>query len=450
MINTAGTAIKERLKTLVTDRNGTTYPAENQPFSPHFYYEAPCFDLDTAKVSHKMLGFGISLTDAACYLISKLDNEQRKQLIHDIFASDGLNLSIVRLNVGASDYATEVYSYNDVPDDIEMKHFSIAHDEAYIIPLTKEVKAARNDLFLFSSPWSPPGWMKTGGEMCGGEMRHKYLPAFANYYVEYLMAYRAHGLEIDAVTMQNEVDTDQNGTMPQSRLHPDFEMELCGYLMPPRLEAAGLNTKIWLYDHNYINWKRVMYMLSDPEVKKHVDAVAWHPYCGQPEMLRQVREAHPDMPFQLTEKGPNIKPNSAEQHPLWWAKTISGALNNGCSSFVGWNCALDENGNPNTGTFECAGLVEIHSQTGVITPSVQYHVFKHFAPYIKRGAELLHCYTNKDLTQDVTCVVCRNPDQSYVAVLSNSAPVPQTVQFKRNGEYLRVLIRPEAIVTITF
>ena len=95
-------------------------------------------------------------------------------------------------------------------------------------------------------------------------------------------------------------------------------------------------------------------------------------------------------------------------------------------------------------------MVEIHSQTGAITPSVQYHVFKHFAPYIKRGAELLHCYVNKELSPDVTCVVCRNPDQTYAAVLSNSAPVPQTVQFKRNGEYLRVLIRPEAIVTITF
>ena len=442
--------MSERLKTLVTDANGVAYPAENQPFSRHFYYDATCFDLDTAEVSHTMLGFGVSLTEASCYLLSRLEDDRRAEWLRNIFSPDGLNLSIVRMNVGSSDYSTEVYSYNDVPDDIEMKHFSIEHDEAYVIPVAKEVKALRDDLFMMASPWSPPGWMKTGGEMCGGEMRHKYLPAFANYYVEYLKAYREHGLLIDAITMQNEVDTDQIGRMPQSRLHPDFEMELCGYLMPPRLTAAGLNTKIWLYDHNYNNWKRVMYMLSDPEVKKHVDAVAWHPYCGCPEMIRQIREAHPGLPFQLTEKGPNIKPNSAEQEPLWWAKTISGALNNGCASFIGWNCALDENGQPNTGDFECAGLVEIHSQTGEITPSVQYHAFKHFAPYIKRGAELLHCYTNKELPAHLTCVVCRNPDKSYAAVMSNSSHIPASIQFKRNGEYLRVLLRPKAIVTITF
>ena len=239
--------------------------------------------------------------------------------------------------------------------------------------------------------------------------------------------------------------------MPQSRLHPDFERILAGTLLPEKLRAAGLDTKIWIHDHNYVGWKRVKYILSDPEVRKNIDAVAWHPYAGKPEMIREIRAAYPELKadFQLTEKGPNLRPASAESHILWWSRTISGALNNGCSSFVGWNCALDENGNPNLGPFDCAGLVEIHSRTKQVTPSVQYHAFKHFSG-IKRGAVLLKGVRTPCVLNDIDCVVCRNPDGTHCAVLGNHAKSPQAFQLKYQNQYLRVMLRPEAMVTVTF
>ena len=101
-----------RLKTLVTDRTGTTYVGENQPFSKDYYYGWPCLDLDGAVESHQMLGFGISMTDASCYMLNMLSPQQRSALFQELFSPDGLNLSVIRLCVGASDYATEVYCYN--------------------------------------------------------------------------------------------------------------------------------------------------------------------------------------------------------------------------------------------------------------------------------------------------------------------------------------------------
>jgi glucosylceramidase len=227
-------------------------------------------------------------------------------------------------------------------------------------------------------------------------------------------------------------------------------MELVGHLMPPRLKAAGLNTKMWLYDHNYQGWKRVLYMLSDPEVAANLGAVAWHPYDGFPEMMNPIREQFPNLPFHLTEKGPNYRKGSPESHLLWWSRTITKAINNGCSSFVGWNYTLDENGSPNLGNFKCAGLVEIHSRTGEITPSIQYHAFKHYAPYIQRGAEVLKCPVNFPVEPMVDCLLVRNPDGSVVAVVGNGADKFSSIQFKYKGKYLKIYLPEQTMTTIVF
>ena len=80
-----------------------------------------------------------------------------------LFTRAGANLSMLRLHVGSSDYSASIYSYDEVPGDVEMKHFSIDHDRKEVIPMVREALAVRPDLFVFSSPWSPPGWMKTNG-----------------------------------------------------------------------------------------------------------------------------------------------------------------------------------------------------------------------------------------------------------------------------------------------
>ena len=437
-------------KVLKSDPSGFCYEAENQPFSGSFYYNSPCFDLDRAEPSHKILGFGASLTDASCYLIHRLPKAEREKLLHEFFAPDGLALSVARLNVGSSDYATCAYSYDDGPEDMKLERFSIGHDRQWIIPTVKAALKINPELRLLASPWSPPGWMKTTDSLCGGWMRAKYLPVFADYLIKYLQAYREEGIEIHALTMQNEPNTDQNGRMPQSLLHPDFEMELVGQLMPPRLKAAGLNTAVWLYDHNYSGWKRVLYELSDPEVRKNIEAVAFHPYAGTPDMLGPLREAYPEIRFQLTEKGPNLRKDSAESSILWWCRTINGALNHGCESFFGWNFALTENGTPNVGYYDCAGLVEIHSRTGAITPSVQYHAFRHYAPFIRRGAEVLRAPLNLPLEDGVDCLLIRNPDGSVVTVAGNAGPAMRSVQIKYRGQYLKLSLSAGSMLTAVF
>ena len=408
----------------------------NSPFTRHKYSHFKPIDLDAAKPSHEYFGIGVSMTDATCWLLSQMDIESRHKFLKHVFTKRGLNMSIIRLNCGASDYATELYNYNDHKGDVEMKHFSVARDEAYMIPIIKQVFDYCPDTYVFSSVWSVPGWMKSSGEMCGGSLLDKYMPAFANYWAAYVKAYAERGIKIDAVTVQNEPLTDQMGACPATLISTKQEIELAGTLMPQAFKAQSLDTKIWIHDHNYDAFERVNEMLADKNVKHNIDAVAWHPYKGKPEMMQKVSKENPNVKMHLTERGPNIT-KRATQDEKWWSDYIFGALNNGCASYCSWNLLLDPDGKPNVGRHPCGGLYTYDYENSKLTESVQVGVFKHFSPYVKRGAKILSI---EQPDENMIAIAFQNPNGDYVICVT-AADKPnkrQSLQIKYKDQYMLV------------
>jgi glucosylceramidase len=373
--------------------------------------------IEPSQPFQEVLGFGAAFTDASCYLFNRMNPQDRQALLNDLFGPSGLRLSVARTCIGASDYSTSAYSFDDGPEpDPELKRFSIDHDRAYILPTLRSARQINPDLFLFSSPWSPPGWMKAGGSMLGGSMRKKYFAPYAEYFVKFLQAYAAESVTIDAITVQNEVDTDQDGKMPACLWGQEYEIEFVKRHLGPALERASLNTKIWILDHNYNLWGRVINELSDPAVNKRVDGTAWHAYVGTPDAMTRVHEAFPDKHSYWTEGGPDItSPNYATDWTRW-SHTFTSALRNWSRCIVGWNLLLDEKGTPNIGPFHCGGLVTIDSKTGKITRSGQYWAYAHYSRTIQRGARAIA--SSGELDQ-VDHVAFENPDGSHVLVVTN-------------------------------
>jgi len=123
-----------------------------------------------------MLGFGAAFTDAACFTLSRLSENDRASLLHTMFGKDQHALGVGRIAIGASDYSTAAYSYDDGAADPELKRFSIDHDRDYVLPTLRAALSANADLFLYGSPWSPPGWMKYSNSMLGGTFGRKIFP----------------------------------------------------------------------------------------------------------------------------------------------------------------------------------------------------------------------------------------------------------------------------------
>lgn len=335
------------------------------------------------------LGCGVAITPSSCYELNLMEPSAREALLRHLYSKEGLALSVGRLCIGSSDYSPEIYSYDDVPFDTELAHFSVERDEKYIIPMIKEILKINPDMYLFASPWSPPGWMKTGGSICGGYMREQYLDCYADYIIKFIKAYAAHGIKISAITPQNETNTQQNGTMPACVWHPETEARFIKILRK-KFDEASLNVEIWMYDHNFNDTARVLWSLENCNgLSDACNGVAFHYYGGAIEQTAEVRERFPKLALHFTEGGPRLNDNY-ETDWCKWALMIIKALKAGYRSFTGWNLMLDELGGPNVGPFigACGGLVTRDSLSGELRYSGQYKAFSHIAPFLSSTARI--------------------------------------------------------------
>jgi len=403
-------------------------------------------ELDPSKKYQEMLGFGAAFTDAACYTFNRLEPSAREQLFHELFHPAEMGLNVCRTCMGSSDYSTEMFSYDEGDPDPDMKRFSIAHDQAYVLPMMREARKQNSDLFLFSSPWSPPGWMKAGGSMLGGSMRQRYFAPYAKYFVKFLQAYAAEGVPVQAVTVQNEVDTDQDGRMPACLWAQEYEMGFVKDHLGPALQQNGLSTKIWILDHNYNLWGRAVAELDDPAVHKYCDAVAFHGYVGGADQMSKFHGAHPEAQIYWTEGGPDY--TSPDYLSDWakWGQTFIQVIRNWGQAITGWNLALDEKGRPNIGPFPCGGLVTIHSETKEITRCGQYWAFAHFSRNIRRGARR---FDSAGTVRGLEHVAFENPDGQRVLVLTNAGPANR-VLLKLADKVAEVALQADSVSTLSF
>jgi glucosylceramidase len=408
--------------------------------------------IDPSRSFQHVLGFGAAFTDAACFTLNRLSGSDRQQLFHELFHPSEMGMSVGRICVGSSDYATKAYSYSEGSEpDPDLARFSIDHDRAYILPILREARAVNTDLWLLASPWSPPAWMKFNGSMLGGVMRRKWLAAYARYFEKFLDAYAAEGARVNSITPQNEVDTDQDGRMPACVWPQEYEIEFVRDHLGPVLASSKTPADIWILDHNYNLWGRVLNELDDEKARAFIKGVAWHGYVGTPDAMSRVQQAYPNVGQFWTEGGPDFDTTGHETEWTKWASQFSGILRNQARSIIAWNYALDERGNPNIGPFHCAGLVTVDSRSATITRSGQYWAFAHFSRHISRGATIVaSTSSSSDRATNIDHVAARNPDGAFTAVLTNPASVARDVAIRVGTSSARISVPADSVVTLSW
>lgn len=394
--------------------------------------------LDDQQTYQEMDGFGASFTDSSAYLINQiLSEEQRAEVMTRLFhPKEGIGLSVIRNPMGASDYARTVYSYNDLPEnqtDPECSGFSIAHDEADVIPLTQKALELNPDLKLFASPWSAPGWMKTSGSMITGQLKNEWYPAYAEYFVKYIQAYASHGLPIHAVTPQNEA-LYEPGHYPGMLMPAEAQADFIKNHLKPALLRNDIQSKILCYDHN---WDRPDYPLTVlEEAGEEVDGVAWHWYGGEASAQTKVYEAFAGKEVHFTEGSGGEWIPPFEQAFSNVIRTGIEILRNYSKSFVLWNMALDENNGPTVpgfGKSTCRGIVKVNQQTKELTYTLDYYALAHFSALIRPKAVRIDSSSNE---ASIRSVAFKNTDGSIAVVLFNDGEETGNVQVQLKEEEL--------------
>lgn len=397
--------------------------------------------VDTSVLYQAHLGFGIALDETACYFLSQLEPAHRTAVMNALFdPRNGSGINLIRLCIGTSDLTTrDFYSYNDMPSgesDPDLEHFSIQKDIDYnILARLKDALAINPAITVFASPWSPPGWMKTSGSMVGGSLKPEHYGTFARYLVKFIEAYAGEGIEIHAVTPQNEPDYVPSN-YPGCGYSAQEQIELVKE-MGAAFETNSIDTKIWILDHNYDLWRSfAKVVLDDPEANAYIDGTAFHPYVGSVDAMSKLHDAHPDKSIHFTEKS---------RKEVDGADDIIRDFRNWAESATMWASVGDGRG---TG---CAHYQFTHCPV-IVRSSSEYvlgdevFIFGQFARFIQRGARRIQSDYGSKST--ITNVCYKNPDGSLVAVVCNQTSSPQSFKLVCEGNMVSTSLPALTVATL--
>ncbi|NWS02194.1 GLCM Glucosylceramidase, partial [Motacilla alba] len=85
--------------------------------------------LDISALYQHVKGFGGSLSDAAAMNILKLSRPAQDNLLRSYFSESGIEYNLIRVPMACSDFSVRPYSYDDVPNDYELKHFRLVDED---------------------------------------------------------------------------------------------------------------------------------------------------------------------------------------------------------------------------------------------------------------------------------------------------------------------------------
>ncbi|MGX7690267.1 glycoside hydrolase family 30 protein [Flectobacillus roseus] len=419
--------------------------AETFTFSPQSS-TLPTIFVDEKQKFQSMDGFGFTLTGGSATLLWQMDADKRKALLKELFAFDGKNIGIsyLRVSIGASDLSDHVFTYNDLTGgqtDEKIQKFDLSEEKKALIPVLKEILAINPAIKILGSPWTPPVWMKTNSNSKGGSLLPKYYDAYALYFVKYIQSMKKEGINIDAVTIQNEPL--HPGNNPSLLMQPEEQGAFIKQSLGKAFKLAKITTKIWLYDHNADRPDYPIAILNDPEVRQYVDGSAFHLYGGSVENIRQVHEAHPDKNLYFTEQWIGAPGNFAGDL-AWHTKTlIIGAPRNWCKTVLEWNLAADPQQNPHTdgGCTECLGALTIDKNEIKRNPA--YYIVAHASKFVRPNAQRIASNTTMGLQN----IAFKTAEGRIVLIVLNESNKPSTFMISHQNKKIQQTLSAGAVAT---
>jgi len=391
--------------------------------------------LDLQKVS----GFGAAFTDSTAYLLKNLPADEYKKVINSLFNREtGVGISYIRLPISVTDFSLSNYTYDNMPDgqvDPALLHFSIAHDEEYIIPMLQDILAINPDLQILASPWSPPAWMKTTDSLLGtfngteSNLIKTYYATYALYFTKIIKAYAAHNITIQALTIQNEPQygpTSYPGLVMDAASQTDF---INNYLAPAFI-TLGIKTKVFVFDHNWDRIDYPEYVLGNlnEAAKKIVAGSAVHCYFGDVSNQTKLHLKFPDYQIFMTEcSGHDNIPDFNGILSYDMQNLLIGLVNNWGEVSMKWNIALDQNMGPqNHGCPNCRGLILINTTNNETTYNADYYTVGTFSKYVPPGSQVTSL---ESYTPELFGASFIRPNESRVVILYNNVTEAKTFNF---------------------
>lgn len=392
-------------------------------------------------------GFGGAVTEAAGYIYSLMNDEQKKKVIETYFSPEKMNYRLVRVHMDSCDFSLGLYEAMSNSEDTELKSFSFERTEKYILPMLEDAKkTAGENLKLMLTPWSPPAFMKTNGKRTGGgKLKPEYRKLWAEYICRYIREFQNRGFAVQRISIQNEPKAVQ--TWDSCLFTAEEEKSFLRDFLYPTMKSHGFeNIEVFIWDHNKERIYERVRDTVDEETREMVSGAAFHWYSGDHfEGLELVRRLYPELKLIMSE--------SCLEYSIFDEKNIEsvtnklcheiiGDLNHGMCAFYDWNLLLDEKGGPNHVGNYCHAPFLYDVEKKKLLPQKtqeQYEMFSHFI-----CPRSVRVQTTK-FTEQIDTVAYRTPDGRIVLILLNKGKELEAVNI-RLGKMVGSLLLPAGIL----
>lgn len=393
-------------------------------------------------------GFGGAFTESAGYNWEKLNEPAKSEFAQMCFGADGLGYTLGRTHIGSCDFALGNYAAWDA----SMTGFDMSRDEKYIFPLLRAASAVIGQSpELLLSPWSPPAFMKTNGDMNhGGKLKPEYRAAWAQCMAEYVRRYREAGFTVRLISVQNEPEAVQ--TWDSCLYTAEEEGAFAAEYLRPALDAAGQqDVSILIWDHNKEELvRRVAESMNTEKRRAAIGGAAFHWYHGDHfEAVALAKKLFPDKKFYFSEgciEYSRLDGATDLEKAEMYAHDILGNLNAGINGSLDWNLLLDEKGGPNHVGNYCEAPIMLDGNGGLERKGSYWYIGQ-FSRYIRPGAVRIE---TSRWCSELEVTAFRNTDGSTAVVMLNRTDAALPAYLVHNGMDLLAYIevQPHTIVTV--
>lgn len=424
----------------------------------------PIITVDDTVRYQRFAGLGAAMTDSSAWLLeTQLSAPARTAVITSLFGTARLGLRFVRVPMAASDFTAlgRPYSYDDVSrghSDRTLARFSVAHDDAYVIPALQKVEAVDHAVKFLAEPWSPPAWMKTNDAFDNfagaGRLRSDAYAPLAQYFVRFIRDYGARGIQIGAITPQNEPGHPTR--YPGLDLSVTDEARFIAAYLAPALRRAGLHPRIYAFDANWLYGDQPLRFVRN-RAASQVAGIAWHCYAGNAGRMAVLHGIVPRMDEIVSECSTGIAPGPT-------AALLVAAFRNWASAVILWNLALNLQGGPvqppNSGCDRCTAVVTVDQRRHTASYTADYFALGQLSRFVRPGAQRIESpnfvsYNTTLLTRGpnyatpgLDDVAFENPDGSKVVLAYNNAS--RAIRFAVSWRGKAFIYSLPAGATVTF
>jgi len=401
--------------------------------------------VDPARTRQTIEGFGGAFNETGWEALLSLSEKERSEAMERLFdPTKGLALRVCRVPIGASDYALDRYTDDETPDDYAMQHFSIARDRKLLIPYIRAALRYQPDLMLWGSAWTPPTWMKTNDAYDEGSLRSdpRVYAAYAAYLADFIKAYRAEGLPLNLVAVQNEPLIAQH--YPSCLWTPEQFHTFVRDFMGPLFAKEGLRDAIMLGTFNESDeLPHAQGVLEDPAARKYVSVVGLQ-WSGI-DMIPSLRSLDKEVTLWETETDcgnwpwkPGFDPVRPQNDLAYAAYTwglMREYLEAGVSVYEMWNMVLDEHGvnlDP-VRPWPQNSAVVVNTKAKTVTYTPMYYAFGSFSKFVPPGSKLV-----ASGGFDSNAVSFVTPEGTVVVVLYNAYTQERVIRVRIAANIYRV------------